>query len=85
MGKANGVKELKHKIVTSMKESTKMIKSLVLGLSRGSRATFTTGVTKMMSDMATARCNGLMAARIKVNGFPEYNTELAKCLSQMAG
>jgi len=71
MVKVNGVNELQPKTAISMKVSINLIKNLVLVLSLGSLVIIIRVFIKMMNDMDTVKCIGLMVVAIKENGSTE--------------
>ena len=61
--------------LTNTKVSIKMTKSGGMASSLGLMATSLRETTKATSEMATAKCSGLMEATIKVNGKTGFRTE----------
>ena len=78
MGKGNGGSGQTHRIVTSMKGSTKSIRSQVWVFLRGRVEISTAGVIKMMRDMGMGRCIGLMGVVTKATGRMESSTDLGQ-------
>ena len=84
MAKENGRNGWKARTAIDSRETTRMIRKMVLASSFGSLATTIRAVTKTMSVMDMERCFGTMEAITKVSGLMGSRTVLAVWNFQMA-
>ena len=83
MGKENGERSLTLKTAIHMKGVTKTIRKMAWVNLSGKVGTFTMVCIKMMKEMVTEKCFGLMVLVIKESGKKAYSMELVGWSSLM--
>ena len=69
-------------IPISIKGSTRMIKNQVMAYSHGQQVTYTRVIIKMIIDMVTVKCIGVMAVFIRENGEKASSMEKVRYMYQ---